>query len=931
MPIVRILGREGPPSESNEERSISVIFSPSETAISPCFSSEHDSRKGRYSRMREWKSSSEDVLSSVDSRDKDTEGSERGMSRVTRLGPFGSKEQILRLDALNVDRGSQASNSFQARSTNPGGSSPDFSMTSLAQTGNFCLPTPSPSPPRSFQDENLVQYEKPILDSRNMVGVAGRGSGDTIHSDEGVGETEGHGTHSISSRKRKRPTVTSNEDEENYSGQSDFEDNGNNGDDENDGDYVDASNRGGRGGRGSRGSRGSRGNGGGRGRGGRGRGGGGNCSRNGANVTRRRTGQNSNVTPEELEDVADNPGEFSTAASVAPRAEGSTDAGVAAGSSSNNSFVYSPNRAAPSQQVQQDSTLLLLSLSCSPDGLDWVGGFVKALEGQVWADCDALISESLKNLALRCSRSKNMDVFATFCRMLNKLMFAAKVNSIIHAQQRAFPSKTPSIKGIVNTLKQDGFSEKELGIWMSAGTRWARIAGAASIYALILIAEKRLSYRWGREMSSAAVVEACHQMRSPSNQVILSLVKDGLIPIITELQKAIAFTIPVLFSYTTREIYSLPSVMNIAQVEQTDWYFDLFYYRIAVNVPRNQALWKDVIDFVPSEGNLTSFYSFNQRHLNSSSNPTLPAVTAWDIDEGPLSDDEMEDKISAQNPLPSSVLPPVTFCGFAGEILKIDSAKWEPLYIVKASFNSRKVLKNDRQPFSAKQRDSWTEKQRKIVVKGERPKTLKEFSEQIQQRYDQDTGAIKAKQKWLFLTQEAIGRAASRREVKVVDAEDKTLFTIDSTLPEEQRHCLRNAIVAFCYATSVELQNRDTSELSGPPIFQVWHLSYYARFGQSGKPIPKDFHPLHIKRSDGSKVNHSQFYVRASKDLQVFGKEFVALSEAIGEILQNIVEKRIARDPDLFGKDVEAMVDIMPLHDFTPVRPFMGLVVNINS
>ena len=31
--------------------------------------------------------------------------------------------------------------------------------------------------------------------------------------------------------------------------------------------------------------------------------------------------------------------------------------------------------------------------------------------------------------------------------------------------------------------------------------------------------------------------------------------------------------------------------------------------------------------------------------------------------------------------------------------------------------------------------------------------------------------------------------------------------------------------------------------------------------------------------------------MRASKDLQLYGREFVALSEAIGEILQNIVEK----------------------------------------
>ncbi|KAJ3963347.1 hypothetical protein EV361DRAFT_967697, partial [Lentinula raphanica] len=267
----------------------------------------------------------------------------------------------------------------------------------------------------------------------------------------------------------------------------------------------------------------------------------------------------------EPEELGDEPG----ISGAAPRSESENlgtegSAGAGAGSPSNRSFVYSPDRAAPSREVQQESTLLLLALSGSPDSLDWVEEFVKAIKGEPWSEYDALTSESLKNIALRCSHSKNMDVFATFCRMLNELMFAAKT-SVIHAQQRAFPSRTPSIKGIVSTLKQEGFSERELGTWMSSGTRWARVAGAASIYSLILIAEKRLSYRWGREVSSATLVEACHQMRFPSNEVTLALVQDGLIPTIIELQKAISFTLPVLFSNTTRAIYRLPPVINIAE------------------------------------------------------------------------------------------------------------------------------------------------------------------------------------------------------------------------------------------------------------------------------------------------------------------------------------------------------------------------------
>ncbi|KAJ3830890.1 hypothetical protein F5878DRAFT_668197, partial [Lentinula raphanica] len=219
-------------------------------------------------------------------------------------------------------------------------------------------------------------------------------------------------------------------------------------------------------------------------------------------------------------------------------------------------------------------------------------------------------------------------------------------------------------------------------------------------------------------------------------------------------------------------------------------------------------------------------------------------------------------------------------------------------------------------PYTTENRNAWTEEQRKLVDKAERPRTLEKFSEKIQERFDSASGSVRAKQKWLVLTQEAIGG----REVKVVDVEDNTLVTVDASLPEADRSCLENAIAALCKATGVEIQDLNTSQLPAERLFKVWHLSYYARYGQTGRDIPPDFHPLHIQRSDGSKVNHCQFFVRASKDLQAFGREFAALSEAIGSVLQKIVEKRLARDADIFGRAVEALVDVMPLQDFTPRR-----------
>ncbi|KAJ3832038.1 hypothetical protein F5878DRAFT_647116 [Lentinula raphanica] len=459
----------------------------------------------------------------------------------------------------------------------------------------------------------------------------------------------------------------------------------------------------------------------------------------------------------------------------------------------------------------------------------------------------------------------------------------------------ANPSKMPSLEGIIRNLQSEGFGGRELGIWLSSGSRWARLASAAS---------KRLTYRIGSEISCTVLAEVCHQIRSPS---------------LAQLQR----------------IYRLPSTLDIANVEATDWFFDLFYHRMVVNVPRDGQLWKDVLKCAPTEGNSTSFYSFNQRHLNSSFGTEKPAVTAWD-DVGPLSDEELEESLVLPVAGDTKVaLPPPKIIAFFGDILKVETDIRGTLHVIKSCFSSRRALAETGLPYTVDNRNDWTEEQRKRVDKAERPRTLEKFAEKIQQHYDSSLGTIRAQQKWLVLTKAAI----AGREVKVVDAEDNTIVTVDASLPEEYRSCLENAVAALCKATAVDILDLNTSQLPADRLFDVWHLSYYARYGQSvfswkmyqGKEIPPDFHPLHIKRQDGSKVNHCQFFVRASKDLQTFGKEFAALSEAIGPVLQKIVEKRLARDYDLFGSEVEAMVDVMPLQDFTPVRPFTGLVINSST
>ncbi|KAJ3769019.1 hypothetical protein FB446DRAFT_791796 [Lentinula raphanica] len=442
--------------------------------------------------------------------------------------------------------------------------------------------------------------------------------------------------------------------------------------------------------------------------------------------------------------------------------------------STDRSFVYSSTRASPSEHVKAESSKILLALSSTPDNLDWLGDFIRDLEGESWQENNALITDSLGNLALCCYRSKNVSLFSAFCKMLNELMFTAKINSFFNAQELADPSKMPTLVGILNKLKEEGFSGSNLGTWLSSGSHWAQLASTGSVYLLLLIASKCQVYHIGSEVTCTVLAEVANQIRAPSQ------VRYSIIPSVLKLQKSFSVTLPVLFSANLRKTFCLPSTLDIAQLEVTDWFFDLFYQRLCVNVPRDKMLWKEVLEYKPLSENLVSFYSFNQLHLNSTIRSGDQTVSAWDKELGPLSDDE-EDNIK-QLRCPSPVQPLTV--AFAREIINLqDSEKWGPLYVVKSSFNASKALAppGTGLPYTPTNCKKWTEDQRKIVKKGEHPETLELFSENLQTRYDPKTGTIRAQQKWLILTQKAI----AGREVKVVDAEGKTILTVDSTLSEE--------------------------------------------------------------------------------------------------------------------------------------------------
>ncbi|KAJ3710573.1 hypothetical protein C8R42DRAFT_729250 [Lentinula raphanica] len=414
----------------------------------------------------------------------------------------------------------------------------------------------------------------------------------------------------------------------------------------------------------------------------------------------------------------------------------------------------------------------------------------------------------------------------------------------------------------------------------------------------------------GDVITSNVLLEVCYELRAPS-------LRDNIVPVVARLQKLLQFTFPTLFSKEIRKYYLIENMINIASVERTDHYFDLFLYRQPINVPRNEYLWKEVLQFTSSD-NTSSFSSFNRRHLYSASKRGSEEAVDPIIDDGePLSDEEDEKSITQEilsvKPSPLPTFPSM----FVGEILCTDSPKWGVLHIIKTRFALQKI----RNPFTSTNEKSRTEQHRKLASEGERPSTLEEFAVKLSERYT-NQGSIVPNQKWLHLTQTVI----NGREIQLLDANNVTIASIDSTLPENQCSHLWNAIMALCHATGAKLRERNTSVEEVLPPFQVWHLSFWGRFSSEGQKFPTDIHPRHMKRIDGSKINYSQFLVYPSNDLQEFPAETAALSSSIGPVIHRIIEKRLARNPDLFGEEIKASVNVMPLHDTSMVSPFMDLL-----
>ncbi|KAE9395718.1 hypothetical protein BT96DRAFT_997413 [Gymnopus androsaceus JB14] len=584
-------------------------------------------------------------------------------------------------------------------------------------------------------------------------------------------------------------------------------------------------------------------------------------------------------------------------------------------------YEIAKDPALPSALIQSQvaglMTRIAFGLSSSP-GLDFGGSFVErmhsAVSGAPWAHPEALSSDSLLNIAHRCARGEVVEVGAIFVNMIHELMFAAKINSVLLYKEAKDPARRKqSVKPVITKLANQGLNKTHVYRWLSAGTRWARLACGGSVFLLMVIAARPglADHLRSKTVTETAIIALANEIRYPNldNPVSVELVQCEIVPLVLKLQEAIPLVIPTMFAEALRKGTQIPERLDCRNLSTSDCYFMEFIAKQAKCLPRNTSLWASVLSFdLENNHNTLSFTSLSSAYLCVSSDDALD----FDPPEPDSEDEHAEDAV-----MENSSYSQVRFVDDLEDHIQLHKDEYGEVHIIPTTFSIEHGPPKQLPYRQAKaRRMSFTERQRELAA-----------AAILQDRYNNE-GGIKPNIKWLKLPQELI----AGQEIQVNDREGKLVFHVDGTLSAEKRRQLWLGLRAWSAAAGAsvvgsELKDQDTSKIK-QPSFSAWHFSAYAKYGQSGKDAP-DVHPSFLRSTGGKKTNHAQFFVHSSSEMQRFGPEYKLLRDALGDVLEEIVEKSFHRHPDTLHS-VEAMIDIFPLQQTSPVKPFTSFVLNLN-
>ncbi|KAJ3728930.1 hypothetical protein C8R42DRAFT_716806 [Lentinula raphanica] len=546
----------------------------------------------------------------------------------------------------------------------------------------------------------------------------------------------------------------------------------------------------------------------------------------------------------------------------------------------------------PPKHVTDSGLALMLRLTGGTSwGSDqWVAEMCKIVYGTKWEEegC-AFSTDSLLHLAQRCNRAEKIEASSILVRMMYCSRFLYENKTLEEPISSAYPS--------ILKIEQQGISRQKMHDWLNAGSRWARLAGAGTIYLLVIIASQPglAAKLKSKALVAQVLFELCNEIRFPQDPLNLTFVSQRLAPAILKLQKAIPLRIPVLFSPTSSQTEVAGTFLDCQDVVMSDRYFDSFHSRAFITLQRSKTLWAECLSYSCSLQNIDDFCfdlvtqsHLTQQGISESVASQIPQLNFHFVDSFEISDDE----VKLQSWFKETSIP-------------------------------------SKLPFSASKsaRTKWTEKQRKGASEAIEVDSMSTLQEQLKTRYDKYSGELLKNKKWLKIPSSLF----ANQGLEIRDQDGQLIVDVNSTLSSNKRQNLLMSLLAWSRAASstisgVELVSKNSREVSG---FTALHFTFFGKYGPDGKLAPKGTHPLYLRRKGGKHTNTSQFQVHASQDMQTFAEEWDLLCCCLEDVIEEVVAKTLKHHSDFF-EDIEAEIDIVPLYDSTPARPFRSVVVNLN-
>ncbi|KAJ4498813.1 hypothetical protein C8R41DRAFT_915898 [Lentinula lateritia] len=581
-------------------------------------------------------------------------------------------------------------------------------------------------------------------------------------------------------------------------------------------------------------------------------------------------------------------------------------------------FAVGDHAAQPSRDVSVDLTKQLARLSFGTrtsigheDYLSWVSDLKGMIEGTIDNVKDLAVS-SLVSIARRCDLAANVDGTARFVRMLHELYFSAKVNSHLNLMKFKDNSRRPKPSEVYKSLQTHSIPEHKSQDYMSAGSRWAFLANAGSLYLLLVIAFKGED-EYFRKKASVTVIQAlCNKIRAPDSSGITGeIVRFNLIPVLANLCKDIPISIPTLYHRSLLRDLGLSGSFDCGDLLVNDNYFGSFFFHTFRSLPRDWEAWKQFDVSMKSECTLLSTSPLERHFLLFSPEQTGAAQHASAVSE--LSSEE-------ETFTPPSTVPPISILfnhmGFQSQ----DSEG-----IHQVLFTPYKPAKT-KEPFPSdyRGRSKWTEKERSLAQDCVTPDSLESYASEMNGHFN--TLGRLSDSRYLKLNRNII----EGKVVQIFDDNKDLLYTLDTTMPQHLKEGLERIIQACLSDTTAQFTPQDPSSSVQTAAFSSLHFTNQTRYLTHGYEAPKDIHPLYLVNANGGKMNHSQLLVHPSEDIQKFSGPFKDLKQSLEEMLRWVSEKVLQIHPNTFH-EISATVDLLPLQDTSPASPFTSIVFNIND